>query len=73
MLSGASKARYISSVSGGSYIAGALALIHRATFADERPGKTSGVAIGAPDAASGLQPFAPGSPEEWYLRDNTVI
>jgi hypothetical protein len=51
------KARLILGVSGGSYIAASRALVAR------------GLELGA--GATGLPAYAPGSPEEQHLRDNT--
>jgi hypothetical protein len=56
------KARLILGVSGGSYIAASRALVAR--------GLEQSTAGPAADPA-GLPPYAPGSPEEQHLRDNT--
>jgi hypothetical protein len=54
------RARLILGVSGGSYISASRALV------------AHGLEAGADGAgASGLPPYAPGSPEEQHLRDNT--
>jgi hypothetical protein len=54
------KAKLILGVSGGSYMAASRALVAR------------GLEFGTDDAgASGLPAYAPGSPEEQHLRDNT--
>ncbi|MGD0881029.1 MAG: hypothetical protein ABSB09_05630 [Acidimicrobiales bacterium] len=72
MLYGQTGAKYLSAVSGGSYIATALTMVTKgpiAGSADEAaiaPTRTSN-AFG-PD----LRPFAHGSPEEQYLRHRTL-
>jgi hypothetical protein len=61
------KAKLILGVSGGSYMAASRALVARGL----EPG-APGLEPGARDAgANGLPAYAPGSPEEQHLRDNT--
>jgi len=56
------KARLILGVSGGSYIAASRALVAH-DLEQSAPGRGAD--------PSGLPPYAPGSPEEQHLRDNT--
>jgi hypothetical protein len=55
------KARYVAAVSGGSYIAAAIALVAKSSGAD-----ASNRAL-----LEKQRPFAPGSPEEQYLRNRS--
>lgn len=100
MLHGEHKATYLSSVSGGSYIAGALAIVQRGDRLKSRPSHPDGRLdhLGAATASAArllatpvlgpvvgshasdetpvtpsqtLPAFAPGSPEEKYLRNHT--
>jgi hypothetical protein len=61
------RAAYLAAVSGGSYIAGALSMV---ALSDE---SAAGGAGGNSDAERlrRLRPFAPGSPEEQYLRNRS--
>jgi hypothetical protein len=54
------RASYLAAVSGGSYIAGAISLVHKAGDGDSEA-----------DLLDRLAPFAPGSPEEQYLRNRS--
>ncbi|MGO9909637.1 MAG: hypothetical protein ACLPQS_00530 [Acidimicrobiales bacterium] len=66
-----SRATYITSVSGGSYIAGALAMLKRGKFPnDPDVGGEVPVSPGC-DPRDDIPAFAAGSPEERYLRDHT--
>ncbi|MFI5035001.1 MAG: hypothetical protein ACHQFZ_02210 [Acidimicrobiales bacterium] len=58
LLYGARRAKYLTAVSGGSYVATAFALVAKDYFSPSPQ---------LPDSA----PFAHGSPEEQYLRDHT--
>jgi hypothetical protein len=60
------KARYLSAVSGGSYIASAFCMVAK-TWEDEPNDEDSDPAL--IDNLHGL-PFAPGTPEEQYLRNH---
>ena len=60
----------MTSVSGGSYIAGALAILNRGPFEVEEDDEQSR-ARPAIMPEEGLPAFDPGSPEEHYLRDRT--
>lgn len=69
-------AEWILGVSGGSYIAASRALVAHRLRAAARQGAAERAAAGRPDAerAEAEQPppaYAPGSPEELNLRDNT--
>jgi hypothetical protein len=59
-LRGPRRARYLAAVSGGSYLAGAAALVARGAL----PGEPDGSVVAAPD------PFAPGTPEVHHLRSH---
>jgi hypothetical protein len=59
------KARYLSAVSGGSYIASAFCMVAK-TWEEENDEDSDPSVI---DSAHGL-PFSPGSPEEQYLRNH---
>lgn len=63
LISGPAKADYISAVSGGSYITGALTMVARGAMPGEPDAE--GV-VGAED------PFARGSPEEQFVRNHTA-
>lgn len=63
LLRGPKRARYLSAVSGGSYITGAVTLAAVGALPGEEGGER---VVAAPD------PFAPGSPEEGYLRNHTT-
>lgn len=67
MLHGPGRATYLSAVSGGSYMAGGLALVARGAFPDEDA--PPGHQIVTPTL--GEPPFGRGSPEERLLRDRT--
>jgi Patatin-like phospholipase len=54
------RASYLAAVSGGSYIAGAISLVHKAGPHDSEA-----------DLLQRLPPFAEGSPEEQYLRNRS--
>ncbi|WP_157549878.1 DUF3488 domain-containing protein [Microbacterium sp. Leaf288] len=63
LLRGPRAAKWISAVSGGSYIASAITLLNagsRARYVDDEP-------IGAVDLAANEAPFAPGSPEAAHV------
>jgi hypothetical protein len=60
-LHGPKGARYLAAVSGGSYIAGAFAMV----------AQTGGKDDSNPDLIARRPPFAPGSPEEQSLRNRT--
>jgi hypothetical protein len=60
-LQGPKGARYLAAVSGGSYIAGAFAMV----------AQTTGEEHSDPELIASMKPFAPGSPEEQYLRNRT--
>jgi prepilin signal peptidase PulO-like enzyme (type II secretory pathway) len=67
-----SKAKYIAAVSGGSYIAAAFAMVAKRWATDARPGPTGdGYEDSDPAALRQKGPFAPGSPEEQYLRNRS--
>ena len=71
MLQGPEKADYLSSVSGGSYIAGAFAMVNRGQYTNELPDKSDPRRGTMPAVKpESLTTFAPGSPEERYLRDH---
>ena len=73
MLHGPKRADYLSSVSGGSYMAGAVAIVQRGRFPKTRA-PTPKESKPPPDPivpSTSMPAFAPGSPEETYLRDNT--
>jgi hypothetical protein len=61
------RAAYLSAVSGGSYIAGALSMVAKAddTSSGEKGPNSS------PERLERKKPFAPGSPEEQYLRNRS--
>jgi len=70
LLSGAQRAKYLTSVSGGSYIATAITTVAKGMECDgttARPAPEGGSSEGPR-----LGPFAHGSPEEKYLRNNTL-
>jgi hypothetical protein len=75
MLYGEQKADYLSAVSGGAYMAGALTLIARGPFPGERVDRSPGATgwpdeqIETPDAA--WPAFGAGTPEEGFLRNRT--
>ena len=54
------RASYLAAVSGGSYIAGAISLVHKTGPHDSEA-----------DLLERMPPFAPGSPEEQYLRNRS--
>lgn len=60
------RARYLAAVSGGSYIAAAFATVAKTSSAGGAPGEDSD-----PRLLAAEPPFAPGSPEEQYLRDRS--
>lgn len=60
------RARYLAAVSGGSYIAAAFSIVQK------RPPKTSDEAgPDAPPSFDDVPPYAPGSPEERWLRNHS--
>lgn len=61
------RAAYLSAVSGGSYIAGALSMVAHANDASS-PGEGPD---SNPERLKREKPFAPGSPEEQYLRNRS--
>jgi hypothetical protein len=64
-------ADFLASVSGGSYIAGAFAMINRGEYPKEPPDRSDRRAGSKPTISPGSLPaFAPKSPEERYLRDH---
>ena len=72
------KARYLAAVSGGSYIAAAFAMVAKTWRGASRPkvdpdDDCNGHDDSNPDlfGAGGQPPFAPGSPEEQYLRNRS--
>jgi hypothetical protein len=70
LLRGENAADYLSAVSGGSYVAGAYALVNcsdRFRPADS-PDGTQGIAPGIGSNGGSLAPLAPGSPEAEHLR-----
>jgi len=72
LLHGETKASYLASVSGGSYIAGAFAMVNRGAYSNEPPDRSDPRRGSMPTIAPGaIQAFAPMSPEERYLRDHT--
>jgi hypothetical protein len=68
------RAKYLSAVSGGSYIATALTLVTKGPvdganeFGDESITPTTTDPAGSPD----MRPFAPGTPEEQFIRHHTL-
>ena len=74
MLFGDKRAKYISAVSGGSYIATAFAMVARGRI--EQPAKKGDPSIDPdldpPVDGPDMRPFAPGTPEEQFLRDHTL-
>lgn len=62
LLTGPSRADYVSAVSGGSYITTALALVARGAMPGDDPERV----VAAED------PFARGTPEEQYVRNHTT-
>ncbi len=65
MLFGPGRAKYLSAVSGGSYIATALTSVARGQIGDDDPAVSPsrvGPSTGLPD----MRTFAPGTPEERY-------
>jgi hypothetical protein len=58
------RAAYLAAVSGGSYIAAAISMVHKTNKIGEIDGKDSDR-----DLLDGQSAFAPGSPEEQYLRN----
>jgi len=75
--SGKERATYLSCVSGGGYIGTALTMITRGRFEDPPPDGGEPLGHGRPAEVPERQPaptmhgFAPTSPEEQYLRNNT--
>jgi hypothetical protein len=71
MLTGARRAKWLSAVSGGSYIAGGLASVARGKVPDDQDAVDLNLkppkSFGDPDG----RPFAMGTPEERYLRNHT--
>jgi hypothetical protein len=66
------KADYIAAVSGGSYIAAAFAMVSKRWDSPDRPDpKEYAYEDSDPEALDQLEPFAPGSPEEQYLRNRS--
>ncbi len=63
LLTGEKKAHYLSAVSGGSYITGALAMVARGAM----PGEENAQYVVPAD-----DPFARGTPEEQYVRNHTT-
>jgi hypothetical protein len=63
------RARYLSAVSGGSYIASAFTLAAKVDGTDDSVAGALGIGV---DGDVRKQPFAPGSPEEQYLRNRTT-
>ncbi|HLM84581.1 MAG TPA: patatin-like phospholipase family protein [Solirubrobacteraceae bacterium] len=59
-------ARYLAAVSGGSYIAAAFAMVRKTSTRGGRAGDDSD-----PSLIAAQPPFAPGSPEEQYLRNRS--
>ena len=70
MLVGEKAARWLSCVSGGSYIGTALTILSRGTFTDRHHTKQVETPTPEPPSAT-LPPYAPRSPEVAFLRDNT--
>jgi hypothetical protein len=68
------RAKYLSAVSGGSYIATALTLVTKGPVPKTRPDGDSSVLpnFGDPGTEPDMRPFAPGTPEERYLRSHTL-
>jgi predicted acylesterase/phospholipase RssA len=56
------RAKYLAAVSGGSYIAAAFAMVHKASLGATADNSGAGLLLEKP-------PFHPGSPEEQYLRN----
>ncbi len=65
------RASYLSAVSGGSYIAAAFCTVAKAWEGQHRPQgpRDSGFDDSNPEPLEEMGPFAPGSPEEQYLRN----
>jgi len=76
MLVGSSpdRAKYLSAVSGGSYIATAVTLVTRGPIAATRPFGDASVLppLDPPGNEPDMRPFAPGTPEEQFLRNHTL-
>jgi hypothetical protein len=69
-------ARYLAAVSGGSYIAAAMSMVANTWPDDQRPDKDpedgcNGFDDSNPELLRDSAPFAPGSPEEQYLRNRS--
>src|SRR5262249_51268173 len=66
------RARYLAAVSGGSYIAAAFSMVAQAWASGPRPPRgVVGHDDSNPDLIARAAPFAPGSPEEQYLRNRS--
>ena len=67
------KASYLAAVSGGSYIAAAFSMMAKAWTGTGRPGGVDddGYDDSDPELLTRCKPFAPGSPEEQYLRNRS--
>lgn len=66
------KAHYLAAVSGGSYIAAAFSMVAKRWSGSARPSpNATGHDDSNPAALDRLGPFAPGSPEEQYLRNRS--
>jgi hypothetical protein len=69
------RATYLAAVSGGSYIAAAFSMVAKAWEPADDGGRPilgkAGHDDSDPDALARLKPFAPGSPEEQYLRNRS--
>lgn len=68
------RARYLSAVSGGSYIATAMTLVTKGPVhgAVHRGDRSIVPPQGDPGHGPDLRPFAPGTPEERWVRDHTL-
>jgi hypothetical protein len=60
------RAQYLAAVSGGSYIAAAFTMVAKTWQSSDTPGDDSD-----PELLAAEAPFAPGSPEEQYLRNRS--
>ena len=71
LLRGDSSARWLSAVSGGSYIAGTLTLLNAGSRARYTPsGSEESLSLGAQDLGPSESPLAPGSPEVDHIVRN---